>query len=126
MRLLKKIALGIAFNIGALLVVTELLDQVTYAGGWKFFLVTGALIGALNTFLKPIIKFFALPAIILSGGLFLILINAIILWITEELVGILDLPGIDFNIEGALTFVLAAILFGLTNWFEHWLFKRSL
>lgn len=124
MHFLKKIGFGILFNVGALYVVTELLDKVTYSGGWKFFLLAGAVMGLLNTFLKPLIRFLSLPFIFVSGGLFLILINAFILWLTMRWIEVMDFTGIDFHVEGALTFVLAAFLFGLINWLEHWLFKR--
>ena len=53
------------------------------------------------------------------------MINAIILWFTDELLEIFDFTGIDFQIEGIVNFVLAAIIFGIANWFGHWLLKRT-
>lgn len=123
-RTLKKIAWSIAFNMGALYVMVQLLDSVTYSGGWAFFLVAGVTIGFLNTFLLPILKFISLPLVFVSAGLFLIVLNALILWLTDQLLEILDFATIDFQINGALNFVLATLIFGLTNWFEHFLFKR--
>jgi putative membrane protein len=123
-RTLKKIAWSIAFNMGALYVMVQLFESVTYSGGWAFFLVAGVIIGFLNTFLLPILKFISLPLVFVSAGLFLIVLNAVILWLTDQLLEILDFTTIDFQINGALNFVLAALIFGLTNWFEHFLFKR--
>ncbi len=123
-RKLKKLGFSLAFNVGALLLTIEFLESVTYTGGWAFFLITGALIGLLNVLLKPILKFIAMPLIFFSAGLFLIVINAAILWITDELLEILDFTDVDLIIEGPITFLLAAVIFGLINWFEHWLFKR--
>lgn len=123
-RTLKKIGWNIAFNMGALFIMVELLESVTYSGGWAFFLVTGATIGFLNTFVKPLMKFLALPLVFMSAGFFIIVLNALILWITDQLLELFDFSGIDFQIEGAVNFVLAALIFGLANWFEHWLFKR--
>lgn len=122
-RKLKKIGYSLAFNIGALLITIELLDSVTYTGGWVFFLVAGTIIGLLNVLLKPILKFMAMPLIFFSAGLFLIVINAIILWMTDKILEILDFSNINLIIDGPLTFLLASIIFGLVNWFEHWLFK---
>lgn len=124
MRTLKKIAWNIAFNMGALFITVELLESVTYTGGWVFFLVTGSIIGFLNTFVRPLLKFIALPLVFLSAGFFLIILNALILWFTDNLLELFDFANIDFQIEGAVNFVLAALIFGLANWFEHWLFKR--
>lgn len=111
--------------MGALYATIALLESVSFTGGWVFFLITGAMIGILNVLLKPFIKFVAFPLIFFSAGLFLIIINALILWFTDELLEIMDFTNIDFIIEGPVNFVLAAIIFGLVNWFEHWLLKRT-
>jgi len=124
-RTLKKIGFSIAFNVGALYVAVTLLDEVNYAGGWLFFVIAGAIIGLLNTFVKPILKFLSLPLIFVSAGFFLIVINALIIWFTDKILEVLDFSNIDFQIQGVLNFILVAIIFGLVNWFEHWLFKRS-
>lgn len=125
MRILKKIGFGIGVNVGALFATSYLLDSFTYTGGWAFFLITGTLIGALNFFVKPILKFLSLPLVFLSAGLFLIVINAGILWLADQILDIADFTNIDFQIEGIVNFIPAAIIFGLTNWFEHWLLKRT-
>lgn len=125
MRQLKRIALAIAVNMGALYVTVELLDKVTYTGGWVFFLAAGSVIGFLNSFVKPILKFFSLPLIFFSAGFFIIVLNALILWFTDELLEILDFSGIDFQIEGIVNYILAALIFGLTNWAEHFILKRA-
>lgn len=124
MRSLKKILWNIAFNMGALYVAVELLEKVNYTGGWVFFLITGTLIGFLNFFLKPILKFIAIPLIFFSAGLFLVLINAGIVWIADNLLEVFDFTNIDLQVEGTLSYVYLALIFGLTNWFEHWAFKR--
>ncbi len=124
MRTLKKIFFPLAFNIGALVVVTQLIEGVTYTGGWVFFVVTGLTIGILNTLVKPFLKFLSIPLILFSGGLFLIVINAAILWLTDQLLEVFDFTNIDFQIDGVVNLVLVALVFGLVNWFEHWVFKR--
>lgn len=124
MRTLKKILFPLAFNMGALYVVTQLIEGVTYTGGWVFFAVAGLTIGLLNVLVKPFLKFLSIPLILFSGGLFLIVINAAILWLTDQLLEIFDFTNIDFQIEGVVSLVLAALVFGLVNWFEHWIFKR--
>jgi len=122
---LKRTLFGLAFNIAALFVTIELLESVTYTGGWPFFIITGLIIGLLNALVKPVLKFLSIPFIFLSGGLFLIIINAIILWLTDEILEILDFTNIDLQVDGIVNFVLAAIIFGITNWFAHWFMKRS-
>ena len=124
MRSLKHLLLKLAFNIGALYVVTQLIEGVTYTGGWVFFGVAGLTIGILNALVKPFLKFLSIPLILFSVGLFLIFINAAILWLTDRLLEVFDFTNIDFQIAGVVNLVLAALVFGLVNWFEHWVFKR--
>src|SRR3989338_11037570 len=122
-RTLQRFLYSLGFNVAALYVSIELITDVSYTGGWQFFVVTGILIGFLNMFVKPLLKFLSIPVIFMSGGLFLILINGIILWITDNLLEIFDFTGIDFQIEGLVNYVFAGIIFGITNWFGHWFLK---
>jgi len=124
-RSLQRLSYSLAFNVAALYVAIELLDGVGYTGGWQFFVITGFLIGFLNFFVKPLLKFLSIPLIFFTGGLFLILLNGIILWLTDNLLEILDFTGIDFQIEGVVNFVFAGVIFGITNWFAHWFMKQS-
>lgn len=53
------------------------------AGGWKEYLLAGVLLGLLNTIVKPPIKLIAMPLIWLSLGMFLVVINALMLWLVD-------------------------------------------
>lgn len=50
-------------------------------------LVIGLVFGAVNALLKPILIFLTCPAVILSLGLFILVINGLMLMITDSLVG---------------------------------------
>lgn len=63
--------------------------------------VVAIVLGLLNTVLKPILVFFTLPITFMTLGLFLIIINAVIVWITAYFVS-------GFAVDG----LLSAILFG--------------
>ena len=52
-------------------------------GGIKEFLLAGILFGLLNKIVKPPIKLLTMPLIILTLGLFLIVINALMLWLVD-------------------------------------------
>jgi putative membrane protein len=49
------------------------------------FLALGALIGLVNAFIKPVVKLFALPFIILSLGLMVFVVNALMLKLVDVL-----------------------------------------
>lgn len=64
-------------------------------------LVLAIVLGFLNTFLKPLLVLFTLPVTIFSLGLFLLVLNAIIVFIAAYFVNGFDVSG-----------WLAAIIFG--------------
>jgi putative membrane protein len=77
-------------------------------------LVLVALIfGVVNAFLAPLIKLLSLPFIILTLGLFLLVINALMLmltsWIAEQV-------GLGFEVDGFWTAVLGAIVITIASW----------
>ena len=94
-----------ALNLLALWIAASLVDGITYDDFWK--LILAALVfGIVNLILRPILVLLTLPAVILTLGLLLIIINAFLLWLTGKLV-----PGFD-----VADFFWAAILGALIIW----------
>jgi putative membrane protein len=116
---IRRIVLGITLNGLALYLVTYFLDDVSAQGGLVFFIIGGTIIGLLNWLIKPILKTLAIPLIFLTGGLILIVINTLLLWIAKEIIVILQIPGIAFEISGTINYLIAGLLFGVLNWLEH-------
>jgi putative membrane protein len=54
-------------------------------------LIVALIFGVINTVLKPLVKLLSLPFIVLTLGLFLLIINALMLQLTSWLAGTLDL-----------------------------------
>jgi len=52
-------------------------------GGVKEFLLAGVLLGLLNMVVRPPVKLLTMPLIILTLGLFLVVINALMLWLVD-------------------------------------------
>jgi putative membrane protein len=67
----------IVLNTAAAWVTVWLVPGLTYEVGdqWWRWLVFGAVIGAINAFIKPVVKLLALPVRILTLGLFTLVIN---------------------------------------------------
>jgi putative membrane protein len=74
-------------------VAVWIVDGLEFGGEWYQFLVVAAIMGLANTFVKPILKLFSLPFILLTLGLFLLVVNALILQLVIWLSGpsVLDL-----------------------------------
>ncbi len=123
--MLKKIILGVVINALALYAVTYFLPEIVYTGGVKFFLFGGLIIGVLNTFIKPLMKILSFPLMIMTIGLFSIVINVIIFWLTVKVVNVIHLSDISVAVSGVLTYVIAAIVFGVVNWIIHIFIKNK-
>lgn len=63
--------------------------QIAFNGGIIDYLIIGLVLAVANIIIKPILKIISAPLILITAGLFLIVINAIILfgvnWFIEEL-----------------------------------------
>ncbi|MEK7528301.1 MAG: phage holin family protein [Patescibacteria group bacterium] len=123
--MLKRVLLGVLLNGAALYGLVYLLDDVNYKGGIAFFVIGGIVIGILNTMVKPILRVAAFPMIFMTAGLFMIVINTIILWLTREIIDIISYRDVVFEISGIVTFFVSGFLIGIINWIEHLFFGHS-
>ena len=95
-----KMILTIVANAVAIWVAAYLLDGIQIGGdGSRFFLTllgVAVVFGVLNAVVKPILKLLSLPLIVLSLGLFLFILNALMLSLTSWLAGAI---GLDFHVD---------------------------
>ena len=95
-------------NSVALYAAFYLVPGFVVKGGVKEFLLAGILFGLLNKIVKPPIKLITMPLIILTLGLFLVVINALMLWLVDY--------AFDFvAIENITALVWATIVVALVN-----------
>ncbi|BAY27630.1 hypothetical protein NIES2100_74550 [Calothrix sp. NIES-2100] len=73
-------------------------------------LVAAIVIGLVNAFIRPILRFFGIPIILLTFGLFTFVINAWTLWLASFLT-----PGSGFKIEGFLPALLGSIVLAIVS-----------
>lgn len=64
---------------------------VVATGGWQLYMAGGIILGLLNVIVRPILKIFGFPFIILTFGLFILVINAIILWLLEKAIHVIGI-----------------------------------
>jgi putative membrane protein len=77
----------------ALWVADAVLAGFSVSDGIRGYLVAGLVLGALNTFIRPLLKLLALPLIFATLGLFTLVINAAILWFVAQSVDAVTLSG---------------------------------
>lgn len=127
---LRHLILAIFANAIAMWATTQLIPGAfTVTGGFIAFAVAGVVFGLLNTIVKPIIKLFSLPLIFLSMGLLLIVINAVILGLSQYVLNTLHFTGIGGEVisiafpGGWTSYLIAAVVLSIVNSVSHWLFE---
>jgi putative membrane protein len=106
-----RLIVRLAINVFALLIVEYLVPGFRLAS-LSAAIVAAVVIGIVNTFIRPILQFIALPISLLTFGIFAFLINVLLLWATSKFV-----PG--FEIASFTTAAVASILLSLVSWFLH-------
>src|SRR5919198_6193172 len=91
-----------ACNAVALYVAAWALSGVTYGDQWWTLLIAAAVFTLVNMWIKPVLTILSLPFIIVTLGLFLFLLNILMLYITDWIVP-------DFDIRSFGAGALAAI-----------------
>jgi putative membrane protein len=108
-RFLKELVWSWLSNIVALFVAALIFSGVDYEGEFWVLVVAGLVFGLVNAVVRPLVIFLTLPAVILSLGIALLFVNALMLWLTDLIVG-------PFEVSGFWTAVGAAIIVWLVNW----------
>lgn len=119
MGIITKPIIGIAANGFVLYLLTLAVKEVTYTGGIKFFIIAGLILGIVNLIARPIMKALSLPFVIITGGLFLIVINMAILWFLQYFIGIIQFQDVTLSFPNFSTYVIGAVVFGVINWIIH-------
>ncbi|PSL08365.1 putative membrane protein [Haloactinopolyspora alba] len=109
----------------ALWVATEIVDGVTVSSdstsNQVITLLVVALIFALvNAVIKPVVQLLSLPLLILTLGLFTLVVNALMFWLTSWIADQLD---VGFHVDG---FFWEAVLGALVVSFVSWLLNLLL
>jgi putative membrane protein len=93
----------------AILIISYLLPGVIWVEGVWAALVAAFLLGIVNAVLRPILIFFTLPITVLTLGLFLLVINGLMLLLVSSIVR-------GFHVNGFWGAVLGSILISLVSW----------
>ncbi len=109
------IVIGIFSNVLALYLANMWVAGFVVVGGWKEYLIAGLALGVLNLIVRPILKIVAFPLVVVSLGLFLIVINAVILWLVAQLTGYMV---IDNYVALLWTTLVVAVVNFITRWFK--------
>ena len=108
-------------NAAALWAATQLVSGISYTGGWPLLFAVALVFGVLNMLVKPILFFLTLPFFLVTLGLFTLVLNAAMLWLTSALSESL---GLGFRVEGFWAAFLGALVVSIVS-FALSLFVKS-
>lgn len=88
---MQQLLLRLTINAVALAAAIKLINGIHFAGEWWKIIIIAAIFGIVNALIKPVVQFFTFPIIIITLGLFTLIINAAMLAVTAALSGPLNL-----------------------------------
>lgn len=99
-------------NALALGAAAWLFDGISLSGDDQVvsLVLVGAIFGVITSVVRPVVRFVSLPLIILTLGLMLVVINALMLLLTSAIADGLD---IGFHVEGFWTAVWGSIVISI-------------
>ena len=103
-----RLAVALAVNVLALWVSNVLFDGVRIHG-WEAYIIGAAVLGVANAIVKPILAILTFPLIIVTLGLFYLLINIAMVALAEWIAP-------NFSIDGFWTYVGIVIVVWAVNW----------
>ncbi len=103
-----------------LLVAIALNIGIHYSGGPVQFIILAVLFGVVNAVIRPILKFLSCPLVMLTLGLFILVINALMLLITQALAQSI---GIQFTVANFGAALIGAIIISIVSIFANMIFR---
>ncbi len=112
-------AVGLYLAIG-----TDLISGITAEDtGIVAILALAFVLGIFNVLLRPLLKLLTCPVILLTLGLFTLVINAVLFWLTG-VIG--ELFGFGYAVDGFIPALLGGLVVGLANMVLTILFRDEL
>ena len=104
-------------NAAALYVAVLVVDGLDFnfdrEGAWVEFILVALIFGLVNTFLKPVLRLLTLPITMVTLGLFLLVLNALLLllvgWISSQL-------SLGLEVDGFVPALLGSIVISIVGW----------
>lgn len=107
-----RLLLRLLINAAALWVATQVVSGISFTGDWRLLLVVALVFGVLNVLVKPVLMILTFPFLFLTLGLFLLVLNAFMLWLTSAASEAL---GLGFHVEGFWAAFLGALVVSVVS-----------
>jgi putative membrane protein len=96
----------------ALWVAVYFVPGIEYRGHWAGLLAVALVFGVVNALVRPILFYLTCPLVALTLGLFIFVLNGLMLWLTAVLSAAL---GIDFSVQGLVPAIVGALVIAVVS-----------
>lgn len=96
-------------SLGLWIAAALLSNSISYDSQFGVIIIAGLVLAIINTIVKPIIIFLSLPALLVSLGLFMIIINGLTVYIASKLYH-------SLHVTNFWAAVFAGMVIGLVNY----------
>ncbi len=103
-----KLIIRLVINAVALWAAAQLVSGIHLTGEIGGILIVALIFGLINAIIGPILKILSLPFILVTLGLFTLVINGLLLWLTAWLSSNLDVSNFGAAFWGALVISLVS------------------
>lgn len=107
-----RLLVRLLINAVALYAAIALLEEIRLEGGLGQLLIVALVFGLVNALIRPVVSFLSCPLTILTLGLFTLVINAAMLWLTSVFSRSL---GLDFVVEGPVAALVGALIISVVS-----------
>jgi len=108
----------------SLVVAAWLVPGIRVAGNaWGVYAAMAVILGLINAIIRPILKLLSLPIIILTLGLFLLVINGITLWLASAIAA--HWFHVGFYVDGFWSALLGALIVSIVSTILSAFFKKG-
>jgi len=112
-----------AINAAALYAAALIVPGIDFEGDWKGIVMLALIITLLNALLRPLLKLLTLPLIILTLGLFTVVINTLVLMLTSS---IGQAFGLGLTVDGFWPALLGSLVISIVSMVMSAIFRDEL
>lgn len=110
---MSRFLLRLLINAVALYVAIRIVPGIhPQATGWLAILILALIFGVVNAFFGPLLKFLTCPLILLTLGLFTLLINTFLFWLSGR---IGDIFGVGFTVDSFWSAFLGSLVVSIVS-----------
>lgn len=104
--------LRLLVTAASLWVAVQVVPGINYSGHWAGLLGVAVVFGLVNALVRPILYLLTCPLVLITLGLFVLVLNALMLLLTSALSQTI---GLGFQVSGFIPAFLGGIVIGITS-----------